>query len=136
MQKILKQASPIRQLFETLNFAFMNISVKIAIFRASLLFLSDSCHKLQAKIDLGGYLISSIIKPQSLIFACNFLRQSPKKSRDALKMAILTEKIKNFHKSKVEGLKNLSPRACPFYNLLHFRGYLFTKGEILEKSII
>ena len=42
MQKIIKPRSPSRQLLETVNFAFMKIFdslVKIAVFRASLLFL-------------------------------------------------------------------------------------------------
>ena len=42
MQKIIKPRSPIRQLLETVNFAFMKIFdflVKIAVFRASLFFL-------------------------------------------------------------------------------------------------
>ena len=41
MQKIVKQRSPSRQLLETVNLAFMKIFdslVKIAVFRASLLF--------------------------------------------------------------------------------------------------
>ena len=47
MQKIKKPRSPSRQLLETVNFAFMKIFdflVKIALFRASLLFLGDSHH--------------------------------------------------------------------------------------------
>ena len=47
MQKIIKPRSPSRQLLETVNFAFMKIFdflVKIAVFRASLLFLGDSRH--------------------------------------------------------------------------------------------
>ena len=42
MEKIMKQTGPSRQLFETVNFAFMKIFdflVKIAIFLAFLLFL-------------------------------------------------------------------------------------------------
>ena len=41
MQKIIKQVSPSRQLFETVNFAFMKIFdflVKLALFGAFLLF--------------------------------------------------------------------------------------------------
>ena len=41
MQKIIKPSCPSRQLLETVNFAFMKIFdflVKIAVFRASLLF--------------------------------------------------------------------------------------------------
>ena len=41
MQKIIKPRNPSRQLLETVNFAFMKTSdslVKIAVFRASLLF--------------------------------------------------------------------------------------------------
>ena len=64
MQKFIKGTGPSRQLFETVNFAFMKIFdflVKIALFWASLLFWGDSCHKLRSKIELGGYIISSNI---------------------------------------------------------------------------
>ena len=47
MQKIIKQVGPSRQLFETVNFAFMknfDFLVKIAVSRASLLFSRDSRH--------------------------------------------------------------------------------------------
>ena len=47
MQKFIKPRCPSRQLLETVNFAFMKIFdslVKIAVFRASLLFLGDSRH--------------------------------------------------------------------------------------------
>ena len=57
MQQIIKQAGPSGQLFETVNFAFMKIydfKVKTALFGVFLLFLGDSCHKLQTKIELGG----------------------------------------------------------------------------------
>ena len=49
MQKIIKQRSPSRQLFETINFAFMKTFdslVKIAIFGALLLYLEDLHHVL------------------------------------------------------------------------------------------
>ena len=62
MQKFIKGTGPSRQLFETVNFAFMKIFdflVKIALFWASLLFLGDSCHKLRLKIELGGCIIGS-----------------------------------------------------------------------------
>ena len=57
MQQIMKQAGFSRQLFETVNFAFMKIFdflVKIVLLWASLLFLGDSCHKLRPEIELGG----------------------------------------------------------------------------------
>ena len=57
MQKIIKQVGPSRQLFETVNFAFMKIFdflIKTALLGAFLLFLGDSCHKLRPKIELGG----------------------------------------------------------------------------------
>ena len=57
MQEIIKQAGPSRQLFETVNFAFMKIFdslVKTALFEAFLLFSGDLCHKLRPKIELGG----------------------------------------------------------------------------------
>ena len=47
MQKIIKLKNPSRQLMETVNFAFMKIFdslPKIAVFRASFLFLGDSRH--------------------------------------------------------------------------------------------
>ena len=62
MQEIIKQAGSSRQLFETVNFAFMkffDFSVKIALFWASLLFLGDSCHKLRPKIELEGCMMGS-----------------------------------------------------------------------------
>ena len=57
MQKIIKQVGPSRQLFETVNFAFMKIFdflIKTALLGAFLLFLGDSCHKLRPKIELSG----------------------------------------------------------------------------------
>ena len=45
-------------------------------------------------------------------------------------------KIKNFHKSKVDSLEKLSSSYSLFHDLLHLRGCPFTKGEILEDSII
>ena len=36
------------------------------------------------------------------------------------------QRIKNFHKSKVDGLKKLPTRACLFYDLLHFKECHFT----------
>ena len=47
IQKIIKLRGPSRQLLETVNFAFMKIFdslAKIAVFKASLLFLEDSRH--------------------------------------------------------------------------------------------
>ena len=47
MQEIIKQVGSSRQLFETVNFAFMKIFdflVKTALFGAFLLFLGDFCH--------------------------------------------------------------------------------------------
>ena len=57
MQQIIKQVGSSRQLFKTVNFAFMkifNFLVKIALFEAFLLFFGDLCHKLQPKIELSG----------------------------------------------------------------------------------
>ena len=57
MQQIIKQVGSSRQLFKTVNFAFMKIFdflVKIALFWAFLLFLGDSRHKLRPKRELGG----------------------------------------------------------------------------------
>ena len=64
MQKMIEQAGPSRQLFETVNFAFMknfDFLVKIAIFGAFLLFLEWFMSQITAEIDRGGYTICSII---------------------------------------------------------------------------
>ena len=56
MQKIIKQVGSSRQLFETVNFAFMkffDFLVKKALLGAFLLFSGDSRHKLWPKIELG-----------------------------------------------------------------------------------
>ena len=57
MQEIIQQVGSRRQLFETVNFAFIKIFdllVKKAVLGAFLLFLGDSCHKLRPKIELDG----------------------------------------------------------------------------------
>ena len=57
MQEIIKQMGSNRQLFETVNFAFMKIFdflVKTALFGAFLLFSDDSRHKLWPKITRGA----------------------------------------------------------------------------------
>ena len=54
MQKIIKLRSPSRQLLDTVNFAFMknfDSLVKIAVFRASLLFLGDLHHALRRELN-------------------------------------------------------------------------------------
>ena len=53
----MKQAGPSRQLFETVNFAFMknfDFLVKIAIFLAFLLFLGGFMSQITAEIEHGG----------------------------------------------------------------------------------
>ena len=64
MQKMIEQAGPSRQLFETVNFAFMknfDFLVKIAIFWAFLLFRGWFMSQITAEIERGGYTICSII---------------------------------------------------------------------------
>ena len=56
MQEIIKQAGPSRQLFETVNFAFMKIFdflIKTALFWTFLLFFGDLRHKSRPKTALG-----------------------------------------------------------------------------------
>ena len=56
MQEIIKQVGPSRQLFETVNFAFMKIFdflVKKALFWTFLLFFGDLRHKSRPKTALG-----------------------------------------------------------------------------------
>ena len=90
MQKIIKPRSPSRQLLETVNFAFMKFFdslVKIAVFRASLLFW---------EICVMRYGRNRTCDPGR-----NAWRKSPQKKRDGLKTAILTKKSKIFIKAKL-----------------------------------
>ena len=62
LQQIIKQVGPSVQLFETINFAFMNFFdflVKTGLIGAFLLFLSDSCHKLWRKIESSVAIVMS-----------------------------------------------------------------------------
>ena len=57
MQKMIEQAGPSRQHFETVNFAFMknfDFLVKIAIFWAFLLFLGWFMSQITAEIERVG----------------------------------------------------------------------------------
>ena len=63
MQEIIKQAGPSRQLFETVNFAFMKIFdflVKTALFWTFLLFFRDLRHKSRLKIEFGDQSLSAV----------------------------------------------------------------------------
>ena len=44
------------------------------------------------------------------------------KMEKCLKNGCFDEKIKNFDKSKIDGLIKLPTRACLFYDFLHFKG--------------
>ena len=97
MQQIIKQAGPSRQLFETVNFAFMKIFdflVKTALFGAFLLFFGDLRHKSRPKIEIGD-------QSPSAVFRRNLWRKSPKKSRKVQKRAVLIKKSKIFIKAKL-----------------------------------
>ena len=135
MQQIIKQVGSSRQLFETVNFAFMknfDFLVKIAIFGAFLLFLGDLCHKLQLKIERGGYTICSIIQPPSSISAVICDMNHPRKSRKAQKMAILTKKSKFFIKAKLTVSKSclLGPACSIIFCIL--RGAHLQKVKYLK----
>ena len=63
MQEIIKQAGPSRQLFETVNFAFMKIFdflVKKALFWTFLLFFGDLRHKSCPNIEFGDQSPSAV----------------------------------------------------------------------------
>ena len=45
-------------------------------------------------------------------------------------MAILTTKIKNFHKSKIDGLQKLSTGAPQYHDVLHFKGCPYLNHKI------
>ena len=64
MQKMIDQAGPSKQLFETVNFAFMknfDFLVKIAIFWAFLLFLGWFMSQITTEIEHGGQIIEQIV---------------------------------------------------------------------------
>ena len=77
MQQIIKQTGLSRQLFETVNFAFMKLFdflVKIVIFWAFLLFRGWLASRVTAEIELGGYIIE-------LDFGHNAWRESSTKKQ-------------------------------------------------------
>ena len=89
MQEIIKQEGSSRQLFKTVNFAFMKIFdflIKTAIFQVILLFLEICVMRYgqNRTRDLGK----------------NSRHKSPKKSRKAPKKAVLIKKSKIFIKAK------------------------------------
>ena len=90
--------------------------VKTAIFRTFLLFSGDYRQALPPYTVWLEHLIRTDMHDENL----------SEKRRNAQKMAILTKKMKNFHKSKVEGLEKLPTRAYLYYDLLHFKGCHFT----------
>ena len=99
MQETIKQAGPSRQLFETVNFAFMKIFdflVKIAIFRTFLLFSGDFRQALQPYMVWLEHLIRADMHDENL----------SEKRRNVLKMAILTKKWKIFIKAKLTASKS------------------------------
>ena len=90
MQKIIKSRSPSRQLLETVNFAFMKIFdslVKIAVFKATLLFL-------EIRVNLYG-------RNRTLERGRTRDTNLPQKRRNAQKMLILTKKSKISIKAKL-----------------------------------
>ena len=60
----------------------------------------------------------------------NAWHESPKKRRNTVKTAFLTKNIKNFHKSKIDGLQKLSTGASWFYDFLHFKGWSYKNHKI------
>ena len=59
-------------------------------------------------------------------------RISQKKER-CPKNGYFDKKIKNFHKSKIDGLQKLSTRAPRFYDFLHFKGWPFINHKISQQ---
>ena len=57
---------------------------------------------------------------------------SPKKER-CPKNSYFDKQIKNFHKSKIDGLQKLSTRAPRFYDFLHFKGWPFINHKISQQ---
>ena len=119
MQQIIKPAGPSRQLFETVNFALMktfDFLVKIVIFWAFFLFLGDLRH---------------VLRPQSNTWSGqNAWHESPPKKEKCPKNGYFDYRIKNFHKSKVDGLQKLPTRACLFEDFLHFKGWPYINHKI------
>ena len=99
MQQIIKQTSPSRQLFETINFVFMNFFyflVKLAIFRTFLLFSGDFRQALWPYTVYLEHLIQADMHDENL----------SEKRRNAQKMAILSKELKNFIKAKLTASKS------------------------------
>ena len=135
MEKIMKQTGPSRQLFETINFAFMKIFdflVKIAIFWAFLLFLGDSCHKLRPKSSSVARWSPQLFSHQARFSAVICEANHPRKSRKAQKMAIFTKKSKFFIKAKLTASKSclLGPTCSMVFSI--FRDAHLQKVKYLK----
>ena len=90
--------------------------VKMAIFRAFLLFSGDLRHAL---------------RPQSNTWSGqNAWQESPKKRRNALKMVILTKKSKNFIKAKLTVSKSYLLGLVYLMIFLHFKGCPYINHKI------
>ena len=114
MRQIIKQAGPSRQLFETVNFAFMKIFdffVKIVVFWAFLLFLGDLRHALrpQSNTQTGQ----------------NARHKSPKKKEKCQKMVLLTKELKNFIKAKLTVSKSY------LLGLVCFMIFCILRGDLI-----
>ena len=96
--------------------------VKTAIFRAFLFFSERFSSCTSARIKCSS----------QTVYGCNAWRKSPDKKEKCPKNGYFDEKIKNFHKSKVDGLKKLTTRSCLYHDLMHFRGCPFTKISVFS----
>ena len=137
----MKQADPSRQLFETVTFSFMkifNYLFEVATFLAFLFFLGDSGHKLWLKIELSGYIISSIIYPLSSIFGHSLWRESPKEKQKSPKNGYFDwKKSINFIKAKLTVSKScLLGYACFMICYIlgdaHLKNHSFLRGPSTE----
>ena len=140
MQKFIKGKGPSRQLFETVNFAFMKIFeflVKIAVFRASVLFFGDSRHVLPQwgwsprKFSDNFWVLVSCKGRESLFsdlleIRNNFSKIEWKKDHFFSKFY-----IQNWH---FQGIKKLGDLATPQGFWKHL-GVVKTQTKNCEKSV-
>ena len=93
--------------------------VKLAVFRASLLFLGDSRHALWPQSNMWS-------RKKCMTGISQKKERCPKKG-------YFDEKIKKFYKSKIDGLQKLSTRAPRFYDFLHLKGWPFINHKISQQ---
>ena len=124
---------------ETVNFAFIkffDFLVKKDHFLANFPFPRRFVSQIMAENRARWLHKRANYCATELDFWPKFVTLITQKKQKSPKNGYFDSQIKKFYKSKVDGLQKLSTRACSYHDLMHFWGCLFTKDEILPKSII